>query len=270
MLSVLTHLRADGVELAEVLCSHARGRGQTTEPAGGYAIVFVRRGCFSRCANGVETLLDPTVAYCMTPGQEQRYDHPHDHGDECTSLSLSAELAASFWGGEPDLPAHPIPVDAGLDLAHRTLLAQARRGVEPDALAERAIALCAALLRRAGSERVDAGRRSSARAHTLLAEQAREILTFDRERSLGEIARELAVSPHHLSRVFQAQTGHGIARHRLRLRVRDALERLSEGERDLARLAADVGFADHAHMCRAIRDETGSTPAALRALLHPV
>ena len=43
-------------------------------------------------------------------------------------------------------------------------------------------------------------------------------------------ARALALSPHHLSRVFHASTGHTIARHRMRLRTRAALERLGRGE----------------------------------------
>jgi AraC-like DNA-binding protein len=75
------------------------------------------------------------------------------------------------------------------------------------------------------------------------------------------------VSPHHLSRVFRALTGHTISRHRTRLRVRAALERLAGGDHDLARVAADEGFADHSHLCRLIRQETGTTPSALRAQL---
>ena len=43
----------------------------------------------------------------------------------------------------------------------------------------------------------------------------------------------------------------------MRLRARSALEQLAGGERDLARLAADLGFADQSHLCRVIRRETG-------------
>jgi AraC-like DNA-binding protein len=53
----------------------------------------------------------------------------------------------------------------------------------------------------------------------------------------------------------------------MRLRVRDVLNRLADGERDLARLAADVGFTDHSHLCRVVRTETGLTPSALRRVL---
>ena len=89
----------------------------------------------------------------------------------------------------------------------------------------------------------------------------------DPDRALPELARSLATSPHHLSRIFRALTGHTISRHRMRLRVRAALERMAGGERDLARLAAEVGFADQAHLTRVIRSDTGTTPSALRAAL---
>jgi transcriptional regulator GlxA family with amidase domain len=52
-----------------------------------------------------------------------------------------------------------------------------------------------------------------------------------------------------------------------RLRVRLALERLGEGERCLARLAADLGFADQAHLSRVMRREVGAAPSHLRPRL---
>lgn len=55
--------------------------------------------------------------------------------------------------------------------------------------------------------------------------------------------------------------------YRNQLRVREALDRLADGERSLTSLATDLGFADHAHMTRTVRRETGMTPSALRQLL---
>jgi AraC-like DNA-binding protein len=109
-----------------------------------------------------------------------------------------------------------------------------------------------------------AGRPNTVRAWGLLADGVREALTEDPDRSLSDLARSLAVSPHHLSRVFRSVTGRTISRHRLHVRARNALERLAGGEHNLARLAADTGFADHGHLCRVLRHETGHTPSALR------
>jgi AraC-like DNA-binding protein len=123
------------------------------------------------------------------------------------------------------------------------------------------------VLEQAGPGRVAAGRPATAQARRALVDGAREALGDNPERSLPDLARALAVSPHHLSRVFHAATGHTISRHRMRLRVRSALERLAGGERDLARLAADLGFADQSHFCRVVASETGHAPSALRHAL---
>ena len=253
MLDARTLVSRDGVTIADVACRHGRGRGADEEHSRGHAIVFVRRGCFTRSVNGAESVLDPTRAYCMRPGDEQRYDHPHEHGDDCTAVFLDEDLVAQL----PQLPDGTLNVLPHLDLQHRLLLAAARRGEDAHEVVEHALELSAAMLERP---------RALARAK--LADEAREALAADWDRSLPDLARHLAVSPHHLSRAFRAEAGHTLARHRMRLRTRAALERLNGGERNLARLAADLGFADQSHLCRVVRSETGETPSALRRALN--
>jgi AraC-like DNA-binding protein len=267
VLTVRTLLQGDGVEMADVVCSHARGRGRESEQAAGYVLVLVRRGCFRRSADGSEALLDPTLAYCMRPSEEQRYDHPHDGGDACTSLALAPGLVSALWGGELALPRAPLPVAPAIDVRHRLLLAAARRDEDRDEVLERAIDLVAATLAHADAARVGAGMPRTTHARRALADGARELLASTTETSLPSLARALAVSPHHLSRAFREMTGHTISRHRMRLRARDALERVAGGERNLARVAADVGFADQSHLCRVVGAETGMTPSALRRML---
>jgi transcriptional regulator GlxA family with amidase domain len=102
------------------------------------------------------------------------------------------------------------------------------------------------------------------RARRALASDAREALAADVSLGLVELAREIGASPHHLSRVFRAEVGVPVGMYRRRLRLRAALERLAGGESDLARVAADTGFADHAHLTREARALVGLTPSALR------
>jgi AraC-like DNA-binding protein len=150
------------------------------------------------------------------------------------------------------------------------LVSALRRGdVDEHEIVERALALCATVLERAESKRVLAGRPATRRARHALVDAAREALAADIGRSLPDLAAAVGTSPHHLSRIFGAATGMSVARHRMRLRVRSALERLAAGHDDLARLAAEVGFSDQSHLCRVVRAEAGQTPGALRAALTP-
>jgi AraC-like DNA-binding protein len=230
--------------------------------------VFVRSGCFVRTADATSAVLDPTRAYCITPGQEQRYDHPHAGGDDCTSVVLAPALLASMWGGDPTLPSGCLPSSPRVDLEHRFLLAAAGRGEPPEALHERALSLAVTALGEVDPGRVVSGRPSTARARRVLVDAAREALAADPNLPLADLAAGLDVSATHLSRLFRAGTGHTIARHRMRLRARAALERLAGGEQHLARLAAELGFADQSHLCRVIRSETGQTPSHLRRALR--
>jgi AraC-like DNA-binding protein len=266
VLMARTVLSREGIEIADVACRHAAGRGHPGEQTAGHTVVFVRRGCFARSADGVLSMLDPTVAYCMNPGEEQRYDHPHHQGDDCTAVFLEPRLVATLWG-DLTLPSGPVPISPEADLEHRLLLAGSRRDADPHDLVERAIMLTASTLAQANRLRVTASRPVTIRAQHALADGVREALAVDAGRGLIDLASLLAVSPHHLSRVFRSITGNTISRHRMRLRARSALERLADGETDLARLAADTGFADQSHLCRIIRRETGHTPSALRNAL---
>lgn len=266
MLRTDTLVDRDGVMLADVACRHPAGRGRPDEQRR-HAIVFVRRGCFVRSAGGVESLLDPSVAYCMNPGEEERYDHPGPGGDDCTWLRLDPGLVAALAGGDPALPGRPIPTDGAIDLRHRLLLAAGRRGAGPHELVEGAIALAAGVLAQAEPGRAEAGRPATTRARRAAADGVREVLAADLDRSLPELARDVAVSAHHLSRVFHVATGMTISRYRRRLRARRALERLAAGDQDLAGLAHELGFADQSHLCRVLRAETGEVPSALRRAL---
>jgi AraC-like DNA-binding protein len=253
---------AEGFTLEDVRCHCDRSSWSKPEVTSSYTIVFVRRGCFRRRVDGVESVLDPATAYFERPGEEQQIAHPSDGGDACTQIALPDEFVSS-------LPADPFTPRSrftlpDVDLSHRLLLGAVQDELE---FAERVVSLAAQFL--VGPvPRIDAARRpSTAAARRRVVDAAREALASDPTLRLTELARAAAVSPHHLSRIFRRETGETVTRYRNRIRVRLALERLAEGERRLARLAAELGFADQAHLARVVRSEVGRTPSALRAAL---
>jgi AraC-like DNA-binding protein len=266
MLHARTVLAGEGVTISEVSCRHARGTGEPELHTGQHSLVFVRRGCFVRTADGVRAVLDPTTAYCVNPGEEQRYDHPHEHGDDCTVLAIDESLLGHLPGGPERLPAGALQAPADADVEHRVLVSLAGAGGDGHEVLERALTLVERLVTPQPVHASGASVRARA-AREALVGRAREALAADPNRGLSELARELAVSPYHLSRTFRLLTGATLARHRMRLRARGALGRIADGDHDLARVAADAGFSDQSYMCRVIRAETGSTPAALRRAL---
>jgi len=112
-----------------------------------------------------------------------------------------------------------------------------------------------------------AGGRPPRAAHAELSRRVRERLLTDPRLGVVELSNLVYCSPHHLSRVFGRVTGSSVSAYRTRIRVSRALDRLAAGETNLAALAGDLGFADHAHLTRTIRAVTGHTPTVLRAAL---
>jgi AraC-like DNA-binding protein len=147
------------------------------------------------------------------------------------------------------------------------LLARARQGADRFELTERATALAGGLLLRLALGSAGTARPGAATRAGRQVDQARQLLAQRTDLGLDDLAREVGMSAYHLSRTFRRVTGLTLSRYRTTLRLRRAMQRLAAGDRDLAGLAAELGFADQAHLTRALRAETGTTPAALRTLL---
>lgn len=84
--------------------------------------------------------------------------------------------------------------------------------------------------------------------------------------SVDEAATRLAVSVRTLQRLAHRHVGMSPAAMIRRRRLQEAAERLRlEPALDLARLAAESGYADHAHLTRDFRQVLGIAPRAYRA-----
>jgi AraC-like DNA-binding protein len=203
------------------------------------------------------TDVDPTTAYLGVPGEEEVFAHPAG-GDICTSVAFSRPLWESL-----DASASPTAyVDAQLDLAHRLLLAAARGGDHDFAVAERLVGLL--------GDTFGAPRQAAPGDQALVC-RARGLIHDGHPAATGlvPLAAALEVSPYRLSRVFPRVTGVSLTRYRNRVRVGRALDRLEEGEELLTQLAAELGFADQAHLTRTVRAHCGTTPSSLQRRLRP-
>lgn len=82
--------------------------------------------------------------------------------------------------------------------------------------------------------------------------------------SLDDVARAVHCSRFHLARLFRRHTGLSIHDYRLRLRLAEALERLSDGGSDLTELALELGYSSHSHFSASFRREFGAAPSQFR------
>ncbi len=85
--------------------------------------------------------------------------------------------------------------------------------------------------------------------------------------SLHDAADAAGCSLFHLARQFRRYTGLSLHGYRQRLRLAAALQRLEDGERDLAGLAYELGYSSQSHFGDAFHREIGVTPARARLQL---
>lgn len=108
------------------------------------------------------------------------------------------------------------------------------------------------------------------RAPSWVLDASREILQGapdSRPPSVSEIARAVGRHRGSVARWFRAEYGFSIRELRRREMVERAARLIVTSDRTLSAIAHSCGFADHAHMTRAIRAAAGMTPTALRTAL---
>jgi AraC-like DNA-binding protein len=251
-------------EVRRVQCTSDHTGWSDTEPSPGWGLVLVQSGMFRVGVDGRDSLAEPTTAYLQAPGAELRFAHPRG-GDVCTSVSVSPHWWQTTFAATSTGVGVSIPVNAELDLAHVMLLRAAAAADLDYAVVETLLTVLGRAVRATTSAPED--RRSASGALVRLAREA--VLADDpAAATLTTLARHLHISAYHLSRMFTAHTGVGLTRYRNRVRVGRALHRLNDGEQNLAQLAADLGFADQAHLTRTITAHLGHTPTTVRHLLR--
>ena len=82
---------------------------------------------------------------------------------------------------------------------------------------------------------------------------------------LTELAAEVGVPSVQVARAFRARHGISVGEYGRRLRIEWAAAELARGDRALAEIAAEAGFADQSHFTRLFKRYLGTTPARYRA-----
>lgn len=264
------------VSIVDVSCRPEGDACGAEEQASGNEIVFPRAGSFLMHVGAKRVLADANHVVFFNRSEPYRVSHPRGAGDACTALRFAQETLDEAWWPSGGLPAArfprthaPMPASSSLALHALRRRACATRA-DPLAVEEAALNLLSGMVKGSSCRpRVQTGARAAAR-RLLLVERIRLRIAdaLDARLSLEGIAGEVGASPFHLARIFREETGLPIHRYRSRLRLREALDRLAQGEDDLTRLALDLGYASHSHFTDAFRAAFGLSPSAFRNGSH--
>jgi AraC family transcriptional regulator len=254
--------------------------GESAEQAQpGHVIAFPHAGAFEMRTGKGWVVIDPNVVLLHNAWVPYTTRHPLGGHDNGAALALRPDLLLEVaQRHDPAVADHPalpflvnsLPLPSRVVLLERMLVRYLTRhaGADPLAVEETALhlvdaALAIPYISGFGQARCE-HERGAKRAD--LVEAAKAILAgqFRTRTSLSQLASKLAVSPFHLCRSFKEHTGVTIHRYIMRLRLREALERLDESPSGLTELAIDLGFDSHSHFTAAFHREYGVTPKEIR------
>ncbi len=91
---------------------------------------------------------------------------------------------------------------------------------------------------------------------------------FNHGPTLGEIAKQVHLSPFHFHRRFTELMGLTPKHFMLECQIHDAKGELVAGEKELAKIASDCGFAHQSHFTSRFKQATGLTPTRWRRMAH--
>lgn len=248
----------------DVRCFSPVGAPGSEERADVTQVVLPMDGLFAVHRGHDEVIADVASAVILAAGRDYRVGHPVEGGDRSTVLVFPPEVIEDSLGAYPVGGGVVGPrVRLGVH-ALRSTLRPGSNGV-PEA-EELALLLLDRICRDLGPQGPS---RPPGRHQWRRVQEVRAILAAGpgHRWRLEEIARLVHCSPFHLARQFRAMTGESLARYLLRLRLALALERLADGETDLAAMAADLGFASHSHFSARFRSVLGVSPTSVRGSL---
>ncbi len=260
------------VQVGNVVCREQRSGPSPKEWTQTPEIVLPRRGVFCVHRSKEHIVADANTAVLFGADGEYCVSHPVNGGEECTVLVFPLDVLEDALVGDTDggRAWHHAGLSPPTQLAAAALATALRRGVVDPLEAEesglRLLNAVAGDLVPVAHERQGGARRPQA-ARSVEDTRLQLASAPSHPWRLADVARALHYSPFHLARLFRATTGMGMHRYLVRLRLGLALDRLAQGECDLATLATDLGFAHHSHFTASFRSVFGTTPAAARERL---
>jgi AraC family transcriptional regulator len=231
-------------------------------------VVFPRTPVTIRQLGREPVVCDRNHVLFFNPGQRFFRSLRSRDGDRSYYVELAPELLFRL-GGLTSFPFAFGPCDPGVFLLQRLVVRHLREPNADAALVEQCLAeVVAQALERARAFHGlrSRGREATRAAHREIVDQTKELLAarFRERLTMGEISGAIGVSRFHLSRVFRSCTGFSLHGYRNQLRLRAALERLSDPQTVLPPLAAELGFSSHSHFTAAFRESFGVAPSELR------
>jgi AraC-like DNA-binding protein len=268
----------DSVTIGAFRCATEHPSFRNSGPIRQDCFVFPRTAVVIEHDGAPPFVADPTLITLYNSRQCYERRAVSRDGDRCDWFAMSRDVLRGALANrdpaaaETDRPIRFMhaPSDAATYLEQRRLFTEVSKSDAFDSLAveERVVALLDRVLDlayRGNRAQPDAdGDRACALADATKRWMAPRVTG---RLTLANIAAAVDCSVFHLCRSFRRATSLTLHDYREQVRVRLALERIGDGERDLSRLALDLGYSSHSHFTAVFRRAFGVPPSSARRIL---
>jgi len=256
-----------------VSCRSADKRVGDIEYSEGNNLILPLRGVFlEHFSSSQQVLAEPNVALLFPAGRPSRISHPLAAEDDCLVMQFAPEVFQQIMetAETKDVGTHCMLAPPAM--GWRNLLwRRIERGLAGQLeIEESGLAFLNYALRHSSGNR-DMVRRKSIKASRQV-EMARLALLENPELkwTLTELAKKVASSPFHLTRMFHKQVGAALHRYQLRTRLARAIDLLLDTRIDITTIALDLGFSSHSHFTASFRQMIGLPPLKFRETVRSV
>jgi AraC family transcriptional regulator len=259
-----------GWSVSDVVCSAGPRDRPFEERHHAACIAAVTQGTFQYRSPRGSAILAPGAVLLGDEGSCFECGHEHTAGDRCLAFHFAPDhleaIVAAVPGARrmafviPRLPPLPalMPLLAAAEVA--------RDDGDERKLEELALRLAGATATALAGPRRPA-QRPSGRDERRVTDALRRIEARSAEPlTLGDLAREAAMSPYHFLRTFRAVVGMTPYQFVLRTRLHHAAVRLRRSNASISTIAFDAGFNDLSTFNRRFRRLMGASPRAYRRM----
>jgi AraC-like DNA-binding protein len=258
------------------LIGHAPNSGRWFDPVDDLVIGVTLRGSGSRITRDagrgkVEFACISGGIVATPPGCPSYWRF--DGSPDVLYLSVSASVLPSLIGGDGDhekltarLGRYPI-FDELIAILAKRLWRVASREEErfPESLVLNGVGTILDLLQGATEAQFDQVQKKTSPLSPAQLRKVNEMMERPGSRvTVGELAREINLSPDHFTRAFKLATGQTPYRMASEIRIGEAKRLLLESSQPITQIAFDLGFSSSAHFSNRFRTLTGMSPSRWR------
>lgn len=260
----------DLLQIRHVLCDpEDRGCSRVEDSPANVMVMPVRGSFLQHFSDGTYIVAEPSHALFFAEGRPYWISHSIAQNDECLAFEFSEEIWREVLRQSNGLQKHSLLSNEAIvlrGLLWRKLVLGMTSDLE---VFEISLSLLESALKEVNDSKSNKRpTREHRRVEQIEAVKIALLKEPDKKWTLNELAKEVSISPYHLTRIFGKYVGSPLHQYHLRVKIAETINDLLNTKKDITEIAFDHGFSSHSHFTSTFRRMIGTSPANFRKSIN--